>query len=80
MPTTIYRRERYGRYRLRNIADDACRYVELVDGHAELDCPRCATTLHTRRTDDDVYREGGPMWSVVLDHLLHDCPAVEVAR
>ncbi|GAA5139194.1 hypothetical protein [Pseudonocardia adelaidensis] len=79
MPTT-HRRERYGRYRIRNIAADACRYVELVDDHAELDCPRCAQTLRGRRTDTDVFREGGPLWSVLLDHLLHDCPAVEVAR
>jgi hypothetical protein len=80
MPTTAYKRQRYGRFRLRNLAADACRYIEIIDGHAELDCPRCTQTLRTRRTDDDVFREGGPLWSVLLDHLFHDCPAVEVAR
>jgi hypothetical protein len=80
MPATGYRRERMSRFGIRNLAGDACRYVEIIDGHAELDCPRCAHTLHTRRTDNDVFHEGGPLWSVLLDHLFHDCPAVEVAR
>jgi len=80
MPATPYRRERLGRFRLRNIAADACRYIEIVGEHAELDCPRCGTTLRTRHTGDHVLREGGPLWSVLLEHLFRECPAVEYVR
>jgi hypothetical protein len=81
MPTaTRYRRERMGRYRLRTIAADACRYTKITGEHAELDCPRCAETIRTRHTGDHVTREGGPLWSALLDHLFHECPAVEVTR
>jgi uncharacterized paraquat-inducible protein A len=69
-----------GRFRLRTIAADACRYIETHNGHAERDCPRCAETLRTRHTSDHVTREGGPLWSALLEHLLHDCPAVEYTR
>jgi hypothetical protein len=80
MSATGYEPKPMSRYGIRNLAGDACRYVEIIDGQAELDCPRCVHTLRTRRTDDDVFREGGPMWSVLLDHLFHDCPAIEVTR
>jgi uncharacterized paraquat-inducible protein A len=79
MPATQHRRERIGQFRLRILAADACRYTETVGEHAELDCPRCAETIRTRHTGD-VQREGGSLWSALLDHLFHDCPAVEVAR
>ena len=79
MPAVSFRRERMGRFRLRSIADDATRYIQ-TDGHrAELDCPRCAETLHTRHTAD-VTREGGPLWSALLEHLFRECPAVEYTR
>jgi uncharacterized paraquat-inducible protein A len=80
MPATSHKRERMSRFRLRNIAADACRYIEMTDGHAELDCPRCAHTLRTRHTGEHVTREGGPLWSALLDHLFHDCSAVEHTR
>jgi hypothetical protein len=80
MPTTQYRRERMGRFRLRTIAADACRYIEIIDGHAEVDCPRCTDTIRTRHTSDDDRHEGGPLWSALLDHLFHACPAVQVTR
>ncbi len=80
MPATSHKRERMSKFGLRNIAADACRYVELVADHAELDCPRCTDTIRTRHTGDHVRHEGGPLWSALLDHLFHDCPAVEYAR
>ncbi len=80
MPTTHHRRERMSRFGIYGLAADACRYIEIIDDRAELDCPRCAETLHTRHTGDEVRHEGGPLWSVLLDHLFHECPAVEHAR
>lgn len=80
MPAVECRRERIGRFRLLNIAADACRYIETHHSHAEVDCPRCGDTLRTRHTGADARREGGPLYRVLLDHLFHDCPAVEVAR
>jgi hypothetical protein len=80
MPATQHRRERMGKFRLLGIAADACRYAEITNDHAELDCPRCVQTLRTRRTDNEVFREGGPLWSVLVDHLFGECPAVEYAR
>jgi hypothetical protein len=80
MPTAQYRRERMGKHRLRTIASDACRYIEITGDRAELDCPRCAETLRTRHTGDEVHHEGGPLWSVLLEHLFRDCPAVEYVR
>jgi hypothetical protein len=80
MPATQYTPERMGRFRLRTIAADACRYIEITGGRAEVDCPRCTDTIRTRHTGDHVHHEGGPLHSALLDHLLHACPAVEVTR
>jgi hypothetical protein len=36
--------------------------------------------MRTRHTGDEVHHEGGPLWSVLLEHLFHECPAVEYVR
>jgi hypothetical protein len=80
MPETPYKRQRLGSFSLRNSAADACRYIQVHKTHAEVDCPRCAETVRTRHLREDVRLEGGPLHGVLLDHLFHACPAVEVAR
>jgi hypothetical protein len=80
MPQLAHKRQRLGRFALRTIAADACRYTHTHPTHAELDCPRCAQTIRTRHLRNDVHLEGGPLHAALLDHLFHDCPAVEATR
>ena len=81
MPTAQYTRERVGRFRLLNTAANACRYIEIADGAAEVECPRCAETIRTYELHRPrLTEEGGPVWRALVDHLFHECPAVEVTR